>query len=128
MDGGIQPTRPSELEPNELFGDGGNGTLFIGTKGKMMCDTYSENPRLLPLSRNENINVAQKYDRVIDGANGHYKQWVEGCIAGYGKKELSSPFEMQTETLHANLIADIINTAEMYASWLGQGLLKITVE
>jgi hypothetical protein len=102
MDGGIQPTRPSELEPNELFGDGGNGTLFIGTKGKMMCDTYSENPRLLPLSRNENINVAQKYDRVIDGANGHYKQWVEGCIAGYGKKELSSPFEIAgplTETL-----------------------------
>jgi predicted dehydrogenase len=102
MDGGIQPTRPSELEPNELFGDGGNGTLFIGTKGKMMCDTYSENPRLLPLSRNENIDVAQKYDRVIDGANGHYKQWVEGCIAGYGKKELSSPFEIAgplTETL-----------------------------
>jgi predicted dehydrogenase len=102
MDGGIQPTRPSELEPNELFGDGGNGTLFIGTKGKMMCDTYSENPRLLPLSRNENIKVAQKYDRVIDGANGHYKQWVEGCIAGYGKKELSSPFEIAgplTETL-----------------------------
>jgi hypothetical protein len=49
------------------------------------CVTYSENPRLPPLSRNENINVAQKYDRV-DGANGHYKQWVEGCIAGYGKK------------------------------------------
>jgi hypothetical protein len=25
----------------------GNGTLFIGTKGKMMCDTYGLNPRLL---------------------------------------------------------------------------------
>jgi predicted dehydrogenase len=102
MDGGIQPERPSELEPNEIFGDGGNGTLFIGTKGKMLCDTYSENPRLLPLSRNENINVAQKYARVRDGANGHYKQWIEGCMAGYGKNELSSPFEIAgplTETL-----------------------------
>jgi hypothetical protein len=52
MDGGIQPERPLELEPNEIFGDGGNGTLFIGTKGKMMCDdTYGLNPRLLPLSK-----------------------------------------------------------------------------
>jgi hypothetical protein len=37
------------------------------------------------LSRNENINVAKKYPRVSDGANGHYKQWVEACIAGHGK-------------------------------------------
>jgi hypothetical protein len=68
----------------------------------MMCDTYGENPRLLPLSRNENINVAKKYPRVIDGANGHYKQWIEACIAGHGKNELSSPFEIAgplTETL-----------------------------
>jgi hypothetical protein len=36
------------------------------------------------LSRNENINVAKKYPRVSDGANGHYKQWV-ACIAGHGK-------------------------------------------
>ena len=42
MDGGIQPARPEELGPNEVFGDGGNGVLFVGTKGKMMCGTYSE--------------------------------------------------------------------------------------
>jgi hypothetical protein len=49
------PERPSELEPNEIFGDG-EMELYIGTKGKM-CDTYGES--LLPLSRNENINVAK---------------------------------------------------------------------
>ncbi len=38
MDGGIQPERPEELGANETFGDGGNGTLFIGTKGKMMSE------------------------------------------------------------------------------------------
>ncbi len=50
MDGGIQPTRPEELGPNETFGDGGNGVLIIGTKGKMMCSTYGANPRLIPTS------------------------------------------------------------------------------
>src|SRR3546814_14871110 len=46
MDGGIQPERPEELGPNETMGDGGNGAIFEGTKGKMMCSTYGRNPRL----------------------------------------------------------------------------------
>ena len=97
MDGGIQPQRPDELGPNEQMGDGGNGVIFVGTKGKMMCNTYGENPRLLPLSRNKEVNVPVTIARVPGGAGGHYKQWVEACIAGYNSKEakmLSSPFEI----------------------------------
>ena len=121
MDGGIQPERPDELGANEIFGDGGNGTLFIGTKGKMLCDTYSENPRLLPLSRNENLKVAQKYPRVKDGANGHYKQWIEGCIAGYGKKELSSPFEIAGPLTEALLMANLaVRGYDLHKEVLGE--------
>jgi len=107
MDGGIQPERPEELEANETFGDGGNGTLFIGTKGKMMSETYSANPKLLPLSRNKDIKVKPKYARVPDGANGHYKQWVEAAIAGYGKQEVSSPFEIAGPLTEALLMANL---------------------
>ncbi|MFT7165174.1 MAG: hypothetical protein ACI9CZ_001764, partial [Flavobacterium sp.] len=91
----------------EIFGDGGNGTLFIGTKGKMMCDTYGLNPRLLPLSKNENVKITPKYNRVQDGSNGHYKQWVEASIAGYGKQELSSPFEIAGPLTEALLMANL---------------------
>jgi len=94
MDGGIQPERPEELGPDEVFGDGGNGILFIGTKGKMMCGTYGADPKLLPTSRTNEVHVKQKYPRVPGGPEGHYAQWVEGAIAGYGKKQLSSPFEI----------------------------------
>nr|WP_276901964.1 Gfo/Idh/MocA family oxidoreductase [Pedobacter kyonggii] len=107
MDGGIQPERPEELEADETFGDGGNGTLFIGTKGKMMSETYSANPKLLPLSKNKDIKVAPKYTRVPDGANGHYKQWVEAAIAGYGKQEVSSPFEIAGPLTEALLMANL---------------------
>jgi len=107
MDGGIQPERPEELEANETFGDGGNGTLFIGTKGKMMSETYSANPKLLPLSRNKDIKVAPKYARVPGGADGHYKQWVEAAIAGYGKQEVSSPFEIAGPLTEALLMANL---------------------
>ncbi|TAN11673.1 MAG: Gfo/Idh/MocA family oxidoreductase [Chitinophagaceae bacterium] len=85
MDGGIQPERPAELGPNEAMGDtdGSNGVIFIGTKGKMMCGTYGQNPQLLPTSRTKEVNVPQKYARVPGGPNGHYGQWVEACLAGY---------------------------------------------
>jgi predicted dehydrogenase len=107
MDGGIQPERPEELGPNEEFGDGGNGALFIGTKGKMMCSTYGANPRLLPLSRNKEVSVPEKLARVPGGAEGHYAQWVEAAIAGYGKKELSSPFEIAGPVTEALLMANL---------------------
>jgi len=100
MDGGIRPERPDELGPDELFGDrDGGGVLIVGTKGKMMCGTYGANPRLLPASRNSEVNVPKTLARVPEG---HYVQWVNACIAGYGQSELSSPFDYAgplTETI-----------------------------
>jgi hypothetical protein len=95
MDGGIQPPRPEELGPNERMGDGGNGVIFVGSKGKMMCGTYGAVPSLLPTSKNTEVKVPQTIARVPGGAEtGHYIQWVEACIAGYGKMEVSSPFDI----------------------------------
>jgi predicted dehydrogenase len=97
MDGGIQPTRPEELGANELMGDGGNGAIFLGTKGKMICGTYGKVPNLLPTSRTADTKVPQTVARVKDGDNGHYAAWVEAAIAGYGSeqaKNLSSNFDI----------------------------------
>jgi predicted dehydrogenase len=95
MDGGIQPPRPEELGPNERMGDGGNGVIFVGSKGKMMCGTYGAVPSLLPTTKNNEVKIPQTIARVAGGAEtGHYIQWVEACIAGYGKMEVSSPFDI----------------------------------
>ena len=107
MDGGIQPERPAELGPNEMFGDGGNGTLFIGTKGKMMCGTYGMYPQLLPTSRTKEVKVKQTIARVPGGAEGHYAQWVEASIAGHGNKEVSSPFEVAGPLTELLLMANL---------------------
>lgn len=97
MDGGIQPERPPELGPNEVMGDGGNGAIFIGTKGKMMCATYGKDPQLLPTSRTNQVKVPKTLARVPNGDNGHYAAWVEAAIAGYNSekaKNLSSHFDI----------------------------------
>jgi len=108
MDGGIQPERPEELGPNETFGDGGNGTYFIGTKGSMMCGTYGANPQLLPTSKTNEVKVPQTYPRVPGGdKTGHYTQWVEAAIAGYGKIPLSSDFEVAGPLTEALLMSNL---------------------
>jgi len=97
MDGGIQPERPAELGPNEVMGDGGNGVIFEGTKGKMMAGTYGVNPQLLPTNLTATTKVPQTIERVKNGDEGHYAAWVEACIAGHGSKEhknLSSHFDI----------------------------------
>jgi len=90
MDGGLLPERPDELGDNEALGNWDGGVLFIGTKGKLMADCYGANPRLLPLTLNEQFEVEETIARVPEG---HYLQWVNACIAGYGNAETSSSFD-----------------------------------
>jgi len=90
-DGGLLPQRPDELLPGEAFGNWDGGVLLVGTKGKMLMDCYGANPRLLPsLLMKEKAMPKPTIKRVPEG---HYLQWVNACIAGYGKGETSSPFE-----------------------------------
>ena len=90
-DGGLLPERPDELLPGEDFGNWDGGVLFIGTKGKLLADCYGANPRLLPTKlMKEKTMPAPTLKRVPEG---HYIQWVNACMAGYGKGETSSPFE-----------------------------------
>lgn len=105
MDGGIKPERPEELGPNESFGD--NGVLFEGTRGKMMCGVYGANPKLLPLSRNNEVHTKKKLERVPGDVDGHYSQWAEAAIAGYGKIKLSSPFDLAGPLTETLLIANL---------------------
>jgi predicted dehydrogenase len=127
MDGGITPERPYEIEAdknmNNIMGDwpGLNdyegATLFIGTKGKAACGWGGRNPILLPLSRNNEVNVPKKYPRVEGDMDGHWWQWIDACIAGYGNMEVDSPFEGYagplTETvLMGNLLLRSFNIRE----------------
>lgn len=110
MDGGFMAPRPDELDPAEMFtadANGGGGMVFVGTKGKMSAGCYASGARLLPVSRMDDVKVPVKYPRVKDGANGHYAQWVEACLAGYGKMEVSSPFEKAALVTENMLVANL---------------------
>jgi predicted dehydrogenase len=104
-DGGLLPERPDELLPEEAFGNWDGGVLLIGTKGKLLLDCYGENPRLLPTKLMKETNLpAEKIKRVPEG---HYLQWVNACMAGYGKAQTSSSFEYAGPFTESILIGNL---------------------
>jgi predicted dehydrogenase len=75
-DGGILPERPEELEPERKMPE--SGTIFVGDKGKMWCETYSESPRLIPeTAMAAFVRPPKTLPRVPEGRNGHEKNWLD---------------------------------------------------
>ena len=83
FDGGIKPDLPDELKDGETIGDNGGGTIMYGTKGILVCDTYSRNARLLPSDLMGLINKpAPTLPRVEGSTGGHQQNWVDACLSG----------------------------------------------
>ena len=75
-DGGLTPPKPAELGEEELNKNG--GTLLIGSKGKMIHDTYGIRPRLLPMSLHDSTAAPPKtLPRIKDEA--HEMNWVDAA-------------------------------------------------
>jgi predicted dehydrogenase len=75
-DGGILPERPDDLEPDRTMPE--SGTIFVGDKGKMWCETYSESPRLIPeAAMTAFVRPPKRLPRVPGGRPGHEKNWLD---------------------------------------------------
>jgi hypothetical protein len=80
-EGGWMPPRPAELKDGETMGDEYGGCIFHGTRGKIMCGTYAQNPTLLPVSEMEHFQEPEKsIRRIFNPADGgHEQEWVRAC-------------------------------------------------
>jgi len=75
-DGGLLPERPADLEPDRRMPE--SGTIFVGSKGKMWCETYSESPRLIPETAMQAFTRPPRtLPRVPEGRPGHEKNWLD---------------------------------------------------
>jgi predicted dehydrogenase len=97
-DGGFLPKKPEEMGDEELNKEG--GALLIGSKGKLLYDTYGRKPRLLPKSLHDSFGKPpQKLPRIEREA--HEMNWVD---AAKGKTSASCPFEYASRLTEVMLL------------------------
>jgi predicted dehydrogenase len=96
-DGGLVPPKPEELGDEKV--DPGGGVLYVGSKGKLVHETYGARPRLLPKSVHESYGKPpEKLPRV---QTSHELNWVDAIK---GKAEASSPFEYASRLTEVMLL------------------------
>jgi predicted dehydrogenase len=90
-DSGQKPPKPAELEAAEL---GSNGSLFIGTKGKIISGVYGAKPQLLPESSMADYKRPPQTIPRVPGNEPHL-DWIRACKGGpaaCSNFEISGPF------------------------------------
>src|SRR5450432_2656545 len=98
-DGGLLPPKPAELPEGEELNKGG-GALLVGSKGKLLHDTYGMRPRLLPKSLHDSVGKPpQKLPRIEH--EDHEMNWV---AAAKGTTPASSPFEYASRLTEVMLL------------------------
>jgi predicted dehydrogenase len=85
-DGGLQPPRPAELGEEPLKGEG--GAILVGSKGKLIYDTYGLNPRLLPKTLADSVGAPKVSLPRIPVS--HEVNWAN---AAKGEGTASTPFD-----------------------------------
>ena len=101
-DGGLLPPKAEELGDDRM--NPGGGLMYVGTKGRLVQDTYGENPRLYPKNHPASKTPPpQKLKRIAHQE--HEMNWVEAIK---GVAEISSPFEYAaplTEVMLLGIVA-----------------------
>ena len=123
-DGGLLPPRPDELEPGRRMGDGDCGVIFIGDKGKLMCGTYADSPRLIPETKMKEYKRPKKtIPRIPEGIDGHEQDWVRACK---GAKPACSNFDYSGPFTEMVLLGNIaLRYPGERLQWDGQNM-KVT--
>jgi predicted dehydrogenase len=97
-DGGLTPPKPVEIGDELLNGEG--GILYIGSKGKMMQETYGANPRLLPDAKQAST-AKPKHTLPRIPHEAHEMNWVDTIR---GQQEISCPFDYAAQLTEVMLL------------------------
>jgi predicted dehydrogenase len=112
---GLTPRRPDELEEGRVLTGDGNGILFVGEKGKIMCPGWAGNPRMIPETEMRRYKLPPK---TLPRVGGIYRDWIDACKSG---KKASSDWSYSgpfTEAILSGVVAMRVGEGErLYWDW-----------
>ena len=122
-DGGLVPRRPEELEEGRRMGNGNSGVIFVGDKGKLMCNEYGDSPRLLPETRMQEYQRPPKTIPRIDGS--HEQDWIRACKGG---EPACSNFDYSGPLTETVVMGNLAIRVDGKLDWDGKNMRVTNVE
>jgi len=114
---GLRAPRPLELEDGRRMGHVEGGSLFKGTKGKLVAGVYGEDPRLIPESRMKAYRTPEKTIPRIEGT--HEQDWVRACKSG---QKAGADFEYSGLLTEICLLGNIARRVDGRIEWDGENM------
>jgi predicted dehydrogenase len=118
-DAGLKPPRPDELEDGREMGIEGEGLLFIGDHGTIMCGFNGADPRLIPESK---MKAFVPPPKTLPRSPGHDREWI---AAAKGGPPAGANFEFEDPVTEAVLLGNVALRAGKKLHWDKAGL-KVT--
>ena len=103
-DGGLTPPRPEGMDAGRsMHGEQGEGLLFIGDKGTILCNFNGGHPCLIPESA---MKAYKQPPKTLPRSPGNEREWLDACKGGKTKPGANFEFSaMVTETLQLGNVA-----------------------
>jgi len=117
---GSRPPRPEELEDGRRLGNVEGGSLFKGSKGKLMAGVYGEGPRLIPESKMKAYRSPEKTIPRIKTS--HEMEWIAACKEG---RQANADFEYSGMLTETCLLGNVARQVDARIQWDHKNL-KVT--
>jgi predicted dehydrogenase len=111
-DGRRRPTRPEGMGANEQLE--GNGIIFVGEKGSILCGGWGGAPRLLPSSLAESYRAPSP---TLPRSDGHHRDWLDACK---GDALPSSNFNYAGPLTEVVLLGNVAQRSKGKLEWDGR--------
>jgi predicted dehydrogenase len=117
---GTRPPRPEELEDGRTLGNKEGGSLFIGSKGKLMAGVYGEDPIIIPQTKMQQYKRPEKtLPRV---GTSHEMEWVAACKEG---RQAGADFGYSGRLTETCLLGNVARQVDARIHWDHKNL-KVT--
>lgn len=110
---GLMPPRPDELKPGEDLVGGGNGILFVGDQGKIMCPGWAGPPTII------GVKDFKRPAKTLVRSKGHHRDWIDACRGG---SPASSNFDYSGLLAEVVLLGNVAIRARKKLQWDGKNL------
>jgi predicted dehydrogenase len=119
-DGGLTPPYPPELEEGRRLQD--NGTMLVGSKATVLCDTYYGSIRIIPEAKMKEVAPSLPAKTIPRVGMSHFLEWARACKGGVAA---GSNFEYSSRLTESVVLGNVAIRARRKIEW-DSAAMKVT--